>query len=113
MIITGLVDTDAVDLVFDEGETETFNLQVTVANQGATAPGDDVLAVTAPNKNFAFFLQISDADLSTGANDTLGESEFSIVTYTDENELRVSLPNDGTTEDIQAQVIIRFFCNVH
>ena len=104
-MITGLVDTAVVDTVFDEGETETFNLEVTVANQGVVAPGDDVRAVTAPNKNFAFFLQISDVDLSTGANDTLGESELSIVTYTDDNQLRVPLPNDGTSEDIQAQVI--------
>ena len=106
MVITDLVDTDVVDLVFDEGETETFNLQVTVANQGAMAPGDDILAAMAPNKNFAFFLKISDVDLSTGTNDTLGESELPIMTYTDDGQLRVPLPNDGTTEDIQARVII-------
>ena len=104
LVITALIDTDVMDLVFDEGETETFNLQVTIENTGVTAVGDDILAATAPNKNFAFFLQISDVDLSTGANGTLGESEFTITTYTDENQLRVALPNDGTTGDVQAQV---------
>lgn len=73
-------------------------------NIAATAAGDDISSTTPPDKNFDFYLQITDVDLSTGATDTLSETEVQVVTFTDENDLRVALPNDGTTQDIAAQV---------
>ena len=67
---------------FIKGETETFNVAVTLQNDAGFGSGNNIPAASGSNSNFAFTVHLSDVDLSGGGVDTLSISS-SLVTSDD------------------------------
>ena len=59
---------------FIKGETQTYNLDIMFGNDAGFGSGNNIPAAQGSNQNFAFTVQLSAVDLSTGGIDTLSVS---------------------------------------
>lgn len=88
-------------IVFKELLTTQIHVSVEVLNSGTSLPGNDIIPVTSPRKNYLISFQVTDGDLVSQA-DTLS-MDLLFFLADDEQQLKAGLPT-GSTLTIQGEV---------